>query len=286
VVSRPQTSEFTKQVLSQLKADTIIYTHKLEKVYSDKQEEMISDLDHYHSKASKILEELIDDFYIHTIPFTIPQKLTEYIDQHLEERVAELLNNKINEMFDKSMTDIMENKIEDKMTEKYNDMMSEAINKCLKASDINRQLERLNQTIQQADTIRTELFQMTNTSHVEMICHKNIITAATDAAKTTIDKYGQDTQGRIQAHTKQAIQNIWDTTGIYTTDIHRMRNDDIRTLADHVNKACKGSKSREQGTTSKQHGRNLRQESPERHYKYQSRSRQSTKGNTKRQHSL
>jgi hypothetical protein len=104
VISRPQTNKFTRQVLSQLKADTIIYTHKLEKEYLDRQEEMISDLDHYHSKASEILEEAMDDFYIHTVPFTIPLKLTEYIDQHLEKRVTELVNNKFNEIFEKRMT--------------------------------------------------------------------------------------------------------------------------------------------------------------------------------------
>jgi hypothetical protein len=241
---------------------------------------MILDLDHYHSKASKILEEAMYDFYIHTVPFTIPQKLTEYIDQHQEERVTELINSKINEMFDKRMTDIMEDTIEDIMTEKYNDMMSEAINKCLKTSDINCQLKRLNQTIQQADTIRTELFQMTNTSNLEMICHKNIITAATNTAKTSIDKYGQDTQGRIQAHTKQVIQNIQDTTGLYTTDIHRTRDNAIRTLADQVGKACKGisQENKEQQANNMQ---DSRQDSPERHHKYQSRKQTEQEGKYK-----
>jgi hypothetical protein len=237
-ISKPHAADITKQILAQLKADTIRYTQKLEREYLAKQEEMISDLDHYHSKASEILEETMEDFYLRTVPFTVPPKLTEYIDQHLEERVTEMVQIKFDAVLEKKVNAIIESKLEGMMEEKYNNTLDKAIQRRMKLFDIGRQITRYTETIQQAETIRKELYEINHTSQSEIQRHRNAITVATDIAKATINEHGHTTQDKIQTYVTQALQHVRNNTDTCTNNIHRSKEEAITAISIQKDQAC------------------------------------------------
>jgi hypothetical protein len=168
-ITKPQANNITNQIMAKLKSDTSQYTQKLEKDYFDKQAEMISDLDHYHDKASEVLKEAMDDFYHYTVPITIPPKLTEYLDQHLEERVATIVKTKLDDIFDKRMTDTMETQLETLLEARYGTFIDNAIQARLQQTDTVQQLQQFCETIQQAKDIRTEIYNMQCEGHTEAL---------------------------------------------------------------------------------------------------------------------
>jgi hypothetical protein len=101
---KPHTNEMVANIQKQLDRKFETYTQGLETKYFEKEAELISDLDTYHDKTSEILNEALEDFYSVTVPYTIPPRLTAYIDEHLESRVTNMITAKMATLLDHQAT--------------------------------------------------------------------------------------------------------------------------------------------------------------------------------------
>jgi hypothetical protein len=67
----------------------------------EKESELILELDHFQDCASlTILDNAMEDFYIRTVPYTVPPKLTQYMDEIHETRVTAMVKKKMEKILD------------------------------------------------------------------------------------------------------------------------------------------------------------------------------------------
>jgi hypothetical protein len=97
---RPQLDPTTKALIQKLNKKLDGYTQDLDQKFMEKESELILELDHFQDCASLILDDAMEDFYIRTVPYTVPPKLTQSMDEILETRVTAMVKKKMDKILD------------------------------------------------------------------------------------------------------------------------------------------------------------------------------------------
>jgi hypothetical protein len=109
---KPHAKHMVKDMLKILDRKFETYKTDLDNKFFKKEGKMISELDNYHNKASEILNKVLEDFYAHTVPYTVPPNLRDYINEHLKEHINEMVMSKMNVLLDKQTTTSLQQQVD------------------------------------------------------------------------------------------------------------------------------------------------------------------------------
>jgi hypothetical protein len=167
---RPQLDATTKDIIKKLDEKLQGYNTTLDNKFMEKESELISDLDHFQDRASLVLEDAMEDFYHRTVPYTVPPKLTQYIDDLMEAQITAMVKKKMDDYMDQQQTLKIQQRMDQAIDErlKHHDQQlkqqrQQEMDNLKK--DVDKQLER----IETATTASVQLLELKRDHSVKSI---------------------------------------------------------------------------------------------------------------------
>jgi hypothetical protein len=237
---KPHTKEMVDNILKQLDRRFETYTSGLETKYFEKESELISDLDTYYNKAGEFLNEVMEDFYTITVPYTVPPKLTEYIDKHLDSRVTSMITAKMATILDHQAAIKIQQQVDQVLQERMTQYESDRKKHSVEELDrITTLTEQNLQHLTAATTASTQLLEAKRDASIQSIeitpqtTVDTIATLQTEAVTSITNKLQEALQLMLD-HKQLLQQNIEDTTTMALACLESKSNEIRQQLKDDM----------------------------------------------------